>query len=824
VRFSALQVRRQFAGTLVVSTADRGTIRLRVPAARRSEEWTIEAAVVVGDVNGDGVPDIAVAVDHFNPSAAVTRGRCNPLPPQPKHDDFVQVIFGGPLPTMIDLAHVTVPGFRINTPPGTSAFGSALAGVGDVNRDGLTDLLIGAPGDVDQPGRAYVVYGKASTSSVDVSSLGDRGFALTGPTDGRIYQAGMVVEGGGDVNGDGRPDLLIGAQWRTAVRVQQLKASQCGDAIMIPPPHSARSVVYVVFGGARAGTVDLGALGSSGFTVGDSWKLEDVAGRWLANAGDVNGDGLADVLIGTRAGAMIVYGRRATTAVNPDTLGDGGTMVDAPWPTRVTPITRSVAGIGDLNGDRLADVAVSAGTGGEDFPVGSKQAEAPSAYVIFGSRASAPIDVTKLGAHGFAIDGTRDNAGSSLAALGDLNGDGVPDFGVLAPSTPYGGRFGSGSLYTLFGKRSPNPLRLDALGPAGVRVDGSPNTSIYESGGAGKLTGSGRTFVLVDNGESAELVPFTPHVAAPAPRLGPTLSLRPRFVTGLAHGFGRVWLLAESGNHAHGLVYQLNPQTNRLVGAPVQIGGPSRVIATALDSLWTLVVPPHRDRPATLVRIDPNNGKILLRAQVGGRGRDIDQVIPADTISEGFGSLWITYAATGSVYRLDPQTGKTIAAIKVGHYPQALTFAAGKVWVADRQDGAIREIDPTSNRVVGAPLDVSREPISQGRALGDMLWIGTTNDATIWVYDPNHDQVAHLDPRTRRLRFDPPSAANGEIAVAAGPLLWIIGDRSASRVRVADGQMVGSRVELDSEPLGATATASSVWTTTQDGGVIRINR
>lgn len=787
-------------------------------------EWTIEAVAVVGDVNGDGIPDLAVAVDRFNPSAAVTRGRCNPLPPQPKHEDFVQVIFGGSLPARVDLAHVRVPGFRISTPAGTSGLGSALAGVGDVNGDGRADLLIGAPGDVDQPGRAYLVYGKASTSPVDVSNLGDRGFTLAGPTGEQIYQAGMLVAGGGDVNGDGHPDLLIGAQWRTTERVQQLKASQCGDAITIPPPRSARSVVYVVFGGARTGTVDLGDLGSSGLQIGDSWKLEDVAGQWLANAGDVNGDGLADVLIGTRAGALIVYGRHATTPVNPDALGDGGMTVAAPWPTRVTPITRSVAGIGDINGDHLADVAVSSGTGGEDFPVGSKQAEAASAYVVFGSRAPAQIDTRKLGAHGFAIEGTRDNAGSSLATLGDLNGDGIPDYGVLAPSTPYGGQLGSGSLYALFGKRSTAPLRLDHLGSAGVRVDGSPNTSIYEAGGAGKLTGGGRTLVLVFNGETAELVPFAPHVAPSAPRLGPTLSLRPRFVTGLTYGFGSVWLLVQSGDHEHGLVYRLNPGTNRLVGAPVQIGGPSRVIAAALGSVWTLVVPPHRDRPATLVRLDPNSGRILLRAKVGAPGRDIDQVIPADTISYGFGSLWITYAATGHVYRLDPQTGKTVAAIKVGHYPQALTFADGKVWVADRQDGAVREIDPTSNRVVGAPLNIAREPASQGRALGDMLWMGSTTDGTIWLYDPNHDQVVHLDPRTRRLSFDPPSGANGEIAISAGPLLWVVGDRSTSRVRIRDGQMVGSRVELDAWPASVAATSGSVWTTTLGGGVIRINR
>src|SRR5947207_11842437 len=111
--------------------------------------------------------------------------------------------------------------------------------------------------------------------------------------------------------------------------------------------------------------VDHYAHGAVVFTVGVTWKLEDVAGRWLADAGDVNGDGRADVLIGTRTGALIVYGRRATTPVNPDTLGEGGTTVNAPWPTRVTPIARSVAGIGDLNGDHLADIAVSAGTGGE---------------------------------------------------------------------------------------------------------------------------------------------------------------------------------------------------------------------------------------------------------------------------------------------------------------------------------------------------------------------------------------------------------------------------------------------------------------------------
>jgi DNA-binding beta-propeller fold protein YncE len=209
---------------------------------------------------------------------------------------------------------------------------------------------------------------------------------------------------------------------------------------------------------------------------------------------------------------------------------------------------------------------------------------------------------------------------------------------------------------------------------------------------------------------------------------------------------------------------------------------------------------------------------------VGAKGRDVDQTIPADTINYGLGSLWITYAATGRVYRVDPATGRTLASITVGPYPQALTFAAGQVWVADREDGAVREIDPRTNRVVGAPINVSREPVSQGRSLGDMLWLGTTANGDIWLYDPNHDRIAHIDPRNRELSFEQPSGANGDIAVAAGATAWIVGSRSVSRVNVANGRMVDSRVEVDTEPVGAAATPGSVWTTTLSGGIIRINR
>jgi streptogramin lyase len=809
---------------LVLSATLPGTVRLTVPAGTRTDQWAIQQAELVGDVNGDGQPDLAVSVDHLHLTSAVRfGGDCNPPPPPLPHQAYVQVIFGGSLPARINLAAPFARGFRISAPAGSEQFGASLAAAGDVNGDGLGDLIVGAPAGVDQPGAAYVVFGKRSTAPVATAKLGNAGFRIDGPAGSQVYQAGIVVSGGGDVNGDGHPDLLIGSQWRTPELVDGMRRSQCGDALFIPPAHSARSVAYVVFGGQHDRSVELGDLGSSGLTIGDSPRLEAASGSWLANAGDVNGDGLADVVIGSQSGAFVVFGRRTGGQVGLDPLG-GGIALRVPVPN-AAPVSRSVAGIGDLNGDGLADFAVAVPNGGGQAPVGSAQAQAPSGYVVFGRSSTSPIDLSKLGAGGLELRGTRDNAGSSVVGLGDLNGDGRPDFGELAPSTPYGGRLGSGSLYAIFGGATTGALPLASLGGRGVRIDGGPNMGVYESGGAASM--AGRVRVLVYESESAELVPFRPRAAPHAPRLAAQIGgFGPRLITGITSGLGSVWLLAESGDHQHGLVDRLNPKTNELVGRPVQIGGPSRVISTGFGAVWALVVPRHRDRAATLVRIDPATDRILLRAKVGGPGRDIDQTVPADTINAGLGSLWITYAATGSVYRIDPETGFTTAAIRVGLYPQALAFAAGNVWVADRQDGAVREIDPETNRVVGRPLDVARQPASQGRALGDMLWMGTAEDGGVWLYDPNHDQVARLDPRTRRLSFDAPSGAAGEVAVADTDrrTLWIVGSRSTSRVRISDGLMAGGRLEADTWPVGAAVTGNAVWTTTLGTGVLRIDR
>ena len=114
---------------LVASVSTPGTVQFALPPSDAHDSWSIRAAIVAGDLNGDGRPDIAVAIDHVHYTGPVVFGRCNPPPPPLPHDGFVQVIFGGALPPRVNLARPGGPGFRIAGAGPQSAFGSTLGAV-----------------------------------------------------------------------------------------------------------------------------------------------------------------------------------------------------------------------------------------------------------------------------------------------------------------------------------------------------------------------------------------------------------------------------------------------------------------------------------------------------------------------------------------------------------------------------------------------------------------------------------------------------------------------------------------------------------------------
>ena len=239
-----------------------------------------------GDVNGDGLADFLIGAYGADPNGNAAGAS--------------YVVFGrdtgqtGPFPPSLNLGDLDgTNGFRLNGVAAYDRSGYAVSSAGDVNGDGLGDLLIGAdPTDPNgSSSRAsYVVFGRDTGQtgpfppSLNLSDLdGTNGFRLNGVAADDF--SGRAVSSAGDVNGDGLADLLIGA-------------------FGADPNGSYSGVSYVVFGRNTAQTgpfppsLNLADLdGTNGFRL-NGVAADDFSGRAVSGAGDVNGDGLADLLIG----------------------------------------------------------------------------------------------------------------------------------------------------------------------------------------------------------------------------------------------------------------------------------------------------------------------------------------------------------------------------------------------------------------------------------------------------------------------------------------------------------------------------------------------
>jgi hypothetical protein len=321
----------------------------RIDGASSSEfaGWSVADA---GDVNGDGRRDVLVGA----PFAANDELDIAPEGFERSQAGSLYVVFGRATTANVDLAALGNRGFRIEGPEQVSRVGWSAARAGDVNRDGRSDVLVGAPftsnNAREYSGSAYVVFGKSSPDAVDLSALGQRGLQIDGDAAGEIVFGGVgwSVSGAGDVNGDGRADVLIGA---TAADANRREDS--GSA-------------YVVFG-RGPGRVDLAALRNGGFRI-DGAAAFDYAASSVAGAGDLNGDGRADVVVSAEqadqngrddsGSAYVVFGRRSATKVDLAKLGTQGLRLDGAAADDLT--GWSVSGVGDMNGDKQPDLLLGA--------------------------------------------------------------------------------------------------------------------------------------------------------------------------------------------------------------------------------------------------------------------------------------------------------------------------------------------------------------------------------------------------------------------------------------------------------------------------------
>ena len=416
-------------------------------------------------------------------------------------------------------------GFIIQGDVGGDYLGKSVSGLGDINGDGLADLIVGAyrggDGGTDA-GEAYIVYGKvdADGDGTQFGSTEGVGMAMRqvldttdlAAADGFILLAdaagdrlGWSVSGAGDINGDGLADLIVGALY--------------GD----DGGNTFAGEAYIVYGkidadgdGTQFGTAEMEGemrqvLDTTKLAPAEGFVLQgdrafDQLGWSVSGAGDINGDGLDDLIVGANVGsdggtsageAYIIYGKAGTDGtqfgMEVRLRSSGRTVTDNSEPSNsvvrqvldtslLAPadgfilqgdvmndqLGYSVSGAGDINGDGLADLIVGAlggfGATGKAYIVYGK---AGTDGTQFGMAVSGPtgesspltafaqrqvLDTTGLApTDGFILQGAAgDFLGGSVSGAGDVNGDGFDDLIAGAHFGDDGGP-SAGEAYIVYG-------------------------------------------------------------------------------------------------------------------------------------------------------------------------------------------------------------------------------------------------------------------------------------------------------------------------------------------------------------------------------------
>ncbi len=376
--------------------------------------------------------------------------------------------------TTINLANLDGSnGFRLDGVSPFDAVGNSVSNAGDINGDGFDDVIIGTSKSSQngtESGTSYIVFGTASevTPIVNLTSLdGSNGFLMNGT--GKFERLGGSVSAAGDVNGDGLEDIIIGA------RLTDRSSTSYGYSI-------GTGASYVVFGQSTgfSPVLDLTQLdGSNGFRL-DGQSVINASGHTVSNAGDVNGDGFGDLIIGApdpfsylpednarlSGDAYVVFGKASgfsATLQLSSLTGVDGFRVDG---IRADHLGASVSSAGDINGDGFGDVIISA-----DGYYGD------NSYVVFGKADgfNASVDVLSLdGSNGFQLRGTQ----QPVDEAGDFNGDG---FGDLIAGN-----------HIVFGKNSAFDAIVDVATLDGINgFNFTLPTTFFVISGAGDVNGDG---------------------------------------------------------------------------------------------------------------------------------------------------------------------------------------------------------------------------------------------------------------------------------------------------------------------------------------------
>ncbi|MDZ4851884.1 MAG: hypothetical protein SGI77_21555 [Pirellulaceae bacterium] len=500
-----------FGGPTIPATFDLANVGTTIPGTKffgiNARDYSGMSVSQAGDINGDGFQDLVIGA-YEGDAAGNTKAEAGES----------YVIFGSnslPATVLLTNVGVTVPGIKIYGADAGDYSGNSVSMAGDVNGDGFDDLIIGAyKGDALgntklSAGESYLIFGSASLpTTIDLTAVGTSvaGVKIFG-VDAYDY-SGRSVNAAGDINGDGFDDLIIGAPYADGTGNTENFAGDC----------------YLIFGGlSLPATIDLTTVGTttSGTTFFGSFT-GDYTGRSISGAGDVNGDGFDDLLIGAHFGdalnntklnagdTFLVFGK-ASWAATIDLANVGGSVAGTKiyGADTLDQSGFSVSRAGDINGDGFDDLFIGAYSA--DGSANSKSNSGES-YIIFGA-AMMPTAIDQLnvgtsvpGIVLFGVD-IDDFSGRSVSGAGDVNGDGFDDILIGANRADGLGntKLYAGESYLIYGSDFAAAVThlgtsasetLTGTSGANVMVGGRGNDVLLGLGGADVLIGAEGNDVL----------------------------------------------------------------------------------------------------------------------------------------------------------------------------------------------------------------------------------------------------------------------------------------------------------------------------------------
>jgi hypothetical protein len=442
-----------------------------------------------GDVNGDGLNDYLIGsylANGISPNAGkiyLFFGSSHGLGPNTSASN-ADVVFMGNIEN--------------------STAGFSVSGIGDINGDGLDDILIGAPfipSQPTQPGRAYLILGRRAgwNATMDLNASDSSFIGRLGPSGSPPGQewdgAGWSVSGAGDVNGDGYDDFLISAPFD----------DEKGNS----------GAIYLFFGRKDVWTNDTSLEEADAIFFGDelTWS-----GFSVSHAGDVNGDGFDDIIIGATGGmtkgvrtgkVYLIFGKASGWSKAEDLEGAGPSFYGTNYSDRNwSEAGWAVSGAGDVNGDGLDDFLI----GAPGIPLGTygNGCYPGDIYLLLGKRfwewKEQDLSFSDTRFHG---EGSCDKLGISVSGAGDVNSDGYDDMLFGAYRNDQRG-YPAGKAYLELGKKDfPKGSFIISTADASFMGEYENDWAGWAVSSAGDTDGDGMDDILIGAPGSNHTAPWT---------------------------------------------------------------------------------------------------------------------------------------------------------------------------------------------------------------------------------------------------------------------------------------------------------------------------